>query len=102
MHHNTTHESGQLLLDYQEQAKSQEEAIYRLFQQRPDQMLTPFEVKKIIDFMMQKDIPITSIRRAMTDLTKEGKLRRTKAKVIEQYNRPNYYWTLNHQYHEEN
>lgn len=95
MYHNTTHESGQLLLEYQEQAKTQEEAIFRIFQHRPDQMMTPFEVKNILDFITQNDTPITSVRRALTDLTSEGKLRRTKAKVIEKYNRPNFFWMLN-------
>lgn len=95
MHHNTTNESGQLLMEYQEQAKTQEEAIFRIFQHRPDQMLTPFEVKNILDFITQNDTPITSVRRALTDLTSEGKLRRTKSKVIEKYNRPNFFWMLN-------
>jgi hypothetical protein len=95
MFHNTTKEDGQLLIEYEKKAMSQEQLILDFFRRWPEAMMTPFQVKKFVDLISGSDVPITSIRRAMTDLTKAGKLIRTNRKTVEKYARPNYYWTLN-------
>lgn len=98
MYHNTSGIQGRLLLDFQERARSQEDRIYRIFQESPRKLMTPFEVKTILDFLEGTDTPITSVRRAMTDLTKEGRLVRTRERKTEVYARPNYYWRLKYKH----
>lgn len=53
--------------------------------------LTPFEVSIIYDQRFIP-VPITSIRRAMTDLTNMGKLMKTKDMKEGGYGKPNYKW----------
>lgn len=68
-------------------AKNQEEKIMVIFQQKKE--LTPSEVW---EYLME--YPLTSIRRAMTNLTDQGRLRKTNTQKVGYYGKPNYVWKL--------
>lgn len=98
-YYNTTNESGTTLKNNVAKAEGQEEKIFKLFQldfeylnkcKKPYIGLTPVDV---LDFFPK--YPITSIRRALTNLTKQGKLIKTDEKRIGMYGRSEYVWKLN-------
>lgn len=88
-YYNTTNESGRTLAEYQRAAENQQEAIQMIFErfQRP---LTPSQVHAV----MSKDTPITSVRRAITNLTNEGILTKLNDKQMGVYGRPEHLWVL--------
>ena len=90
-YHNTTGLAGKQLERRIEQAESQEEAVEALFEAHPDARLTPFEVQDVA----LPNSPITSVRRAITNLTHQGVLRKTDCQKEGPYGDPNYTWTLN-------
>lgn len=90
MYYNTTNEEGAELKSYSEKAETQKEAVLFLFQKFKHG--TPSEVWK---FYGSNLCPLTSIRRAITDLTKEGKLIRTEEKKPGIYGRPESIYKLN-------
>lgn len=71
--------------------------ILKFFQDNPNRILIPPEV--YLELIMSKDIsvliPLTSIRRAMTTLTKLGYLEKTRVKKKGDYDFDNYCWRLN-------
>ena len=87
MYYNTTHESGQLLIEYHQAATTQNRKIELFFiaTQKP---WAPSQVIKHCEL----DCPITSVRRAINTLAKAGKLTKTSQKYIGPYNRPEYLW----------
>lgn len=94
---NTTKESGKALKNNVFKAKSQESEIYRQFCYNKK----AFE-SNLINYlgfspsdMQFMDYPLTSIRRALTNLTKQGKLIKTDEKRIGMYGRSEYVWKLN-------
>ena len=96
--HNTINASGQQLIDFERSADSCKLLVLKIFQNNPDTLLTPHEVKRRLDRIAHKDYPITSVRRALTDLTgkNEGyKLRKTMVQTMEGLGKPNYHWRLN-------
>lgn len=92
MYYNTTCET-QLTL-FQAQAKKQEDLVLEVYQM--GKSLSPSEVWEWLVKMgrVNKDTPLTSIRRAISDLTKELKLTRTEVKVIGKYGRREFKWSL--------
>ena len=68
-------------------AKNQEEKILLIFNKKKE--LTPSEVW---EYLME--YPLTSIRRAMTNLTDQGRLIKTSTQKIGYYGKPNYVWKL--------
>ncbi len=87
--YNTTKEKNKKQLD--KKAKTQAETILEWFQKNPKEAATPLEVQEACNPKWLT----TSVRRAMTDLTAEGKLVKTDEKVVERYGKSNYRWTLN-------
>ena len=58
-------------------AVRQKDVILAMFRERPDRWFTPWEIH--MDYQQASgghNILITSVRRSITDLTKEGKLRK--------------------------
>jgi Fe2+ or Zn2+ uptake regulation protein len=90
-YHNTTGLSGEQLERRIEQAESQEEVVEALFEAHPAARLTPFEVQDVA----LPNSPITSVRRAITNLTDQGVLRKTDHQKEGPHGDPNYTWTLN-------
>jgi hypothetical protein len=89
-YYNTTGISGKELQKAILNCKTQEETILEVFRTTKEK-LTPFEVSRIL---IDKAWPITSIRRAMTNLTSNGKLLQTAEKVEEIYGAKNYKWQI--------
>lgn len=93
---NTTNESGTTLNNNVAKAKSQEEEIFDFFKyvnSFNEFNSTPSELQMLN--LKLKIYPITSIRRALTNLTKQGKLIKTNEKRIGMYGRSEYVWKLN-------
>ena len=89
--YNTTMESGRTLESYQAKAGAQESAVMALFADMPRALYTPFDVAKAV---FQDNVPITSVRRAMTNLTTAGVLAKTPHKAKGKYGRLCYTWKL--------
>ena len=87
---NTIRLIGKELNEAEWLAMKQEDKVYALFKENPDRELTPFEVWAAI----LPDAPITSVRRAITCLTDEGKLEKVNRQRPERYGKPNYLWRL--------
>ena len=87
---NTTHESGAKLKSYETQAASQEDLILSHFKSSPGMMYTPSEIQTLI----LPNSPVTSVRRAMSNLTKKGLLRKTSHKIEGPYGHPEHLWTV--------
>ncbi len=94
-YYNTTNESGQLLMEFKEQAKNQEAHVYDVYRSL-NKPLSPSEVLFILvnSYIISKDTPITSIRRAITNLTGEEKLRKTTLKKLGKWGKPEYKWMI--------
>lgn len=87
-YHNTTNSSGQTLLIFEEKAQTQEEIILEFFNNAKSDY-TPDEVMRFLNF---ENTPITSIRRAITNLTNKGKLIKTNVQRMGAYGKPTYSW----------
>lgn len=69
-YYNTNHESGETLEASIEKAAKQEDIIMEFMQKHPKEMYTPCEIHQLI----RSKGPLTSTRRAVTNLTQQGKL----------------------------
>jgi len=94
MHYNTTNEKGSRLKDLNNKANSQEDLILRCFKnyKRP---LTPWQIHKIFEqSSFHNAMEITSIRRALTNLTDGGRLRKTSRKRDSPKGGSEYFWVV--------
>lgn len=73
-----------------EKAQSQEAVILDFFRSSPMGYYTPFEVMRHTGLVC-----INSVRRAMTNLTKRGLLRKTSVTVVSEFGHKNRTWKLN-------
>lgn len=90
-HHNTTDEPEDNVVQLEAKAKSQEVRVLRFFERNVSLSgWTPSEVNR----GCMRDSPITSTRRAITNLTSVGALVRTDEKRKGIYGRPEYVWKL--------
>lgn len=85
---NTTNETGATLKTYRAKAAEQEDAILRIFQDIG--IASPSQIHKA----MNTSAPLTSIRRAMTNLTTAGKLAKMDHKVQGAYGRKEHAWKI--------
>lgn len=91
--YNTTSESGAALQQYRTKAHTQDDFILELFK-KTGMALTPSQVwKSLFD---TSRVPITSVRRSITNLTKQGLLKNTLKKRAGHFGRPEYEWQINH------
>lgn len=88
---NTTHLNGKELKQAIQAAEGQEAKIMAFFEGRPHGNYTPWEVQ---DFIGLVNTPITSIRRAITNLTDAGKLKKTTVQRPGPYRNVAYAWEL--------
>jgi len=88
-HYNTTNEAGTQLRLFDVQAENQENEVMRVLG-----LLKAASPSKIYKYLGTK-YPITSIRRALTNLTQTGKLTKTDSKATGLYGRPEYVWKAN-------
>lgn len=92
--YNTISLGGEELKKATSSAASQCDNIMKIFYECiPGAMCTPANIHEVY-CMRFKSVPITSIRRAMTDLTDEGKLEKTTFMSTGAYGKPNYRWRL--------
>lgn len=89
-YHNTTHETGQTLIDFSNIAENQDEvvlSIFRIFERE----LTPADVWMTLNGFGYGYL-LTSVRRSITNLTKSGHLVHTDIKKPGLHGRPNTTW----------
>lgn len=96
-YHNTTDSKGVELAIYEGKAKGQEQIVKSFFEERPEQKFTSEEVWKILigRKLIHDRVPKDSIKRAISNLKKKGKLIRTDEMTIGEYNAPLHYYKLN-------
>ena len=96
-YHNTAASSGPVLDKYESKAVSQEVRLLAYFENVRTVdgnhiLLTPAAALELI---FTNSVPITSVRRALSNLTRDGKLYKSESPVMSgQYGRPVHYWRL--------
>lgn len=93
-YYNTNGIAAGSLKEARKRVNKQQQEIYNLFVHMPTALLTPFQVQQEMQ-VRGFDWPITSVRRAMTDLTGMGKLQKSFFQFIGAYGKPNHAWKLN-------
>lgn len=92
-YYNTTKETAKELAVSKAKAYTQEEYIMDIFYERGLIKMTPSEVCYIF-CEEYKDVPLTSIRRAINTLTNKGKLVKTDIMREGIYGKPEHCWKL--------
>jgi hypothetical protein len=90
-YYNTTHSTHPDLVEYETKAKGQEAKILEHFQATQMPSWSPSEIRSVV---FNKSVPITSVRRGMTNLTNAGRLVKTDTQLPGPYGRPEYRWKL--------
>ena len=95
-YHNTTGETGIQLEAFTKVAATQDEVVLTFFKNYPNHDFSPSKLHEYLikHSLIDNATPLTSIRRAFTNLTVAGKLVKTEQKVMSKYNRPEYIWKL--------
>jgi hypothetical protein len=91
MFYNTTKLKGNELKAAEETAKTQEEIILEFFESNRNLEASP-ETVQILNF--SSHVPLTSIRRGVTNLTNDGKLLKTEKTEVGRYGAKTHLWTL--------
>ena len=86
---NTSNEQGRLLKHYRRQADSKEAKIVAWFREASGFLYTPREVRK---YVFDNTVPLTSVRRAMSNLTTDRALVKTDQKHAGPYGRRECCW----------
>ena len=96
MYYNTTNENGSLLKVNTKQAENQTALTLSVFQTYPTYTFSADEVWNFLidNEAINEQTPLTSIRRAITDLTNAGKIVKTNRKVLGSAGRKTYTWRL--------
>ena len=90
---NTNNESGEELKQSRRNASTQEQEVMEIFVAEL-RALTPSEVLSRI----KNNCPLTSIRRAITNLTKDGFLKKTDGKKAGIYGKNEHEWVINNSF----
>lgn len=88
---NTTKLIGPELLKEIENANGQSETVIHIF--KAIKTGSPSVVHRYF-VELKKNVPLTSIRRCMTNLTNNGKLKKTKKTTPGLYGKPEFIWKL--------
>jgi hypothetical protein len=91
IYHNTTRLTDTLLCEAIKKAAKQDRRIMNFFVENQGKEFTPCQVHKEL---FDDTVPLTSVRRSITNLTDEGKLTMTKTKREGLFGRPTHCWTL--------
>lgn len=90
---NTTHQSGQTLMDFDRVAETQNGIVLSLM--RKNIKLSPSEAwEAYCSLTGKQNTPLTSIRRSINTLTEEGRLVKTDVKKEGKYGRDEYVWRI--------
>jgi len=87
---NTISLKGTELAQVKRSAQTQEDAVLAFFRARPGHLITPEDALKALGARP----PITSVRRAITNLVSQGKLIKTERMRKGQWGKPIHYWML--------
>lgn len=87
-YYNTTHEEQSVADAELRNCNRQEASILILFRERPSDLLSPWDVAVHVPF------PITSVRRAISDMSDRGLLVKTTTKKQGPYGKSSYCWRL--------
>lgn len=68
--HNTINVNGQTLMDFEAKAQRQDDKILEYFRAHPDGEFSPEDIWVALGFR-ETGVPLTSVRRSMTGLSKE-------------------------------
>lgn len=91
-YHNTTHSSGPQLGLFEAKDGNQEAAIFNFYRHHWKHGFTPSEVwARLFD----GSVPLTSVRRAISNLTERRLLHKTMTQRNGPYGRPEYVWRYN-------
>jgi hypothetical protein len=93
--YNTINLTGDALKKETVKTAKQEEFILSLFKANPDTEISPSRIHTILAKKYKMYPPLTSIRRAMTNLTKKLDLIKTQKLVPGAYHLPEHLWKLN-------
>ena len=89
--HNTIDAQGDELKQHEAKAENQSDRILKIFKSNPERDFTPCEIEK----KLWGDAPLlTSVRRSITNLTRDGKLERTETRRLGAHGAMNYTWRL--------
>ena len=89
-YYNTNNERGETLTRSRRRVNVQEREIIAVFNGRPGRKMTPFDVQDDVGH----HVPITSIRRAITNLTTKGTLTKCDIMKAGRYGKMNHCWEL--------
>ena len=92
-YYNTTHLTGFELKESRRKANTQEDRILTFFEKNADKAFSPEDIQI---YCMMANRPLTSVRRAITNLTKEGYLRKTSHMKPGNYGKPVHTWEFSH------
>lgn len=99
-HYHDTAQAGDKLDEYTRKAITQDILIAEFFELSAGEIFTPWEVRSLA-FKRSNMPPITSVRRAMSNLTRAGILSKTEdLKETGGYGRRSHSWILNEKYRE--
>ena len=88
-YHDTTDVKGQALDQYEDKATTQGQKVLFFMRAFPGHAFSPEQVH---DVLFGPAVPLTSTRRAMSNLTRDGLIVKTAEQVIGQYGRPVCKW----------
>ncbi len=74
MYYNTTKEQGEQLAIFKKRAKKQDDKILEFFQDNP---MVEFGASQVWNALFYNSVPITSVRRSVTNLVQDNKLEYT-------------------------
>lgn len=93
-YYNTNKESGKTLDYSRMKANRQEKKVLEFFQSnQSEERFSPEDILEKVDF--GKPVPITSVRRAMTNLTKAGHLKKTAYMKVGNFGKRVHTWQVN-------
>jgi len=87
-YYNTNAETGHVLADSHGQARLQRLQVLAWFQSHPENHFAPHQIH------MPSGTPLTSVRRAVTNLTEQGLLEKTDRMVAGTYGKQVHTWRL--------
>jgi len=93
-YHNTNNESGAILASSNKKTAKQEVKVLEFFKSNSkSDLFSPEDVLEQVDF--GKLTPITSVRRAITNLTNSGHLKKTSTMKRGQFGKKIHTWQIN-------
>jgi hypothetical protein len=97
-YYNTNNETSLTLQKSWNQANKQKKLIHHIFtslwSDETGVYFAPHQIKDVLNERYDENYPLTSVRRAITDLTNEGKLIKTKYRVMGNYGKKVYTWRV--------